>query len=133
LQKLFKLTQGFHRYAGVKHAEVVKAKQGFDTASPVYRIPTFLKPSTLFVRRMSEPPANNKIAAPGNSDNRVTSNGKYLNYSNKTASALFGISIAHHHRAMVHSEAKIKLEREAFISFDKPMDWRGKRWSQLPA
>jgi hypothetical protein len=82
---------------------------------------------------MSDPPANNKFPVPGNSDNRVTSNGKYLNYSNKTASALFGISIAHHHRTMVHSEAKIRIEREAFITFKKPMDWRRERWGQLPA
>jgi hypothetical protein len=51
-------------------------------------------PSTLFVRRMSDATANNKIATPGNSDSNGSSGCKFLTYSNLTAAAHFGISIA---------------------------------------
>jgi len=46
------------------------------------------------VRRMSDATANNKIATPGNSDNNVSSSYKFLTYSNISAAAHFGISIA---------------------------------------
>jgi hypothetical protein len=80
-----------------------------------------LAPSTLFVRRMSDATANNKIAPPGNSDNSVSSSCKFLRNSNKTAPAHFGICIALTPLHEPIPAAKNKLERKEFMSLGKPI------------